>query len=245
MECVANYSKNDLPLDTIWNDIDYMDHYKDFTVAPDRFPAVPFKQFVDDLHTNNQHYIVITDPGIKIESDYDAFEEGMSADVFIKDAAGKQPAVGQVWPGYTTFPDWTHPNTEAWWTRQIARFHDVIPFDGLWIDMNEASSFCWGPQCPLFNSTLNPPQSLARRQRDTSTFDPNNPPFKVCRPSVDYWGSDHFSHFLSIASHSMVGSHFTPAHLVSMPSNMLLEPTMCTIYLATGSRSQRSMLLRV
>lgn len=174
--CVANYSKNDLPLDTIWNDIDYMDHYKDFTVAPDRYPAGPFRAFVDDLHANGQQYIVITDPGIKIDSSYDAFSVGQRDNVFIQVASGNAPVVGQVWPGYTAFPDWTHPNTSSWWNRQISRFHELIPFDGLWIDMNEASSFCWGPQCPPYNATMNPPQALRKMP---NAFDPNNPPYKL------------------------------------------------------------------
>lgn len=38
----------------------------DFTFDPVRFPPSEMKQFVDTLHSNNQHYIPITDPGIAI-----------------------------------------------------------------------------------------------------------------------------------------------------------------------------------
>lgn len=37
-DVIANYEKNDLPLDTIWSDIDYMVGYEDFTIDESRFP---------------------------------------------------------------------------------------------------------------------------------------------------------------------------------------------------------------
>jgi alpha-glucosidase (family GH31 glycosyl hydrolase) len=49
---------------------------------------------------------------------------------------------GKVWPGYTAFPDWFAPNASSWWREQIAGFLHGVPYDGLWIDMNEISNFC-------------------------------------------------------------------------------------------------------
>ncbi len=39
----------------------------------------------------------------------------------------------QVWPGPTAFPDFTNPNSVEWWTNMAADFHEIIPFDGMWI----------------------------------------------------------------------------------------------------------------
>ena len=43
-------------------DIDYMDNYKVFTLGQN-FPLDGMRDLIDDLHGNNQHYIVMVDPG--------------------------------------------------------------------------------------------------------------------------------------------------------------------------------------
>ena len=52
--------------------------------------------------------------------------------------------IGEVWPGYTVFPDWLSSGTGPWWTNEVSMWHDNIYFDGIWIDMSEVSSFCIG-----------------------------------------------------------------------------------------------------
>jgi alpha-glucosidase (family GH31 glycosyl hydrolase) len=51
---------------------------------------------------------------------------------------------GKVWPGYAAFPDFSNPDACNWWTQSCEDFHNEIPFDGLWLDMNEAANFCAG-----------------------------------------------------------------------------------------------------
>ena len=63
--------------------------------------------------------------------------------------------IGDVWPGYTVFPDWQTSSAKAWWSDQMVRWHSEIAFDGAWIDMSEVSSFCVG-SCGTGNITLNP-----------------------------------------------------------------------------------------
>jgi alpha-glucosidase (family GH31 glycosyl hydrolase) len=145
---VAGYANADIPLDTQWVDIDYMDIYKDFTVDATNFPQAEVTSFISSLHANGQKFVPIIDPGIKVEAGYDAYEEGIAADIFIKDLNGEDPYIGQVWPGPTHFPDFFHPDTQDYWTNQIAAFHALVGgdstggIDGLWIDMNEISNFC-------------------------------------------------------------------------------------------------------
>lgn len=54
----------------------------------------------------------------------------------------------QVWPGQAVFPDYLfNPNTYKWLKEQLAAWYQAVPFDGLWLDMNEPASFCEGQFC--------------------------------------------------------------------------------------------------
>lgn len=109
---VDNYKSAGIPLDTQWMDIDYMQNYKDFTVDSVNFPQSEMKSFVDELHQNGMKFIPIIDPGIMIQSGYDAYDSGVKDDIFIKDISGGN-YLGQVWPGPTFFPDFINPATQV------------------------------------------------------------------------------------------------------------------------------------
>lgn len=147
-EVVANYSLAGIPLETQWVDIDYMDRFLDFTTDPDKFNAQEMKGFIEKLHSNGQHFVPIVDPGIyagtssPLTGEYPAYVEGMAQNVFVKDLMGQSPVLGQVWPGPTHFPDWFAANATSYWTEQLKAFHDLIPYDGIWIDMNEVPKLC-------------------------------------------------------------------------------------------------------
>jgi alpha-glucosidase (family GH31 glycosyl hydrolase) len=130
-EVVANYSAANIPLETQWMDIDYMDAYLDFTVDPVSFSEADMTAFINNLHTNNQHFIPIVDPGIYVRDDtYDAYTSGLEQNVFVMDMTGDRPYLGQVWPGPTYFPDWFATNATSWWGGQLDAFHALVAYDG-------------------------------------------------------------------------------------------------------------------
>lgn len=108
-EVVDTFAKFELPVETIWNDIDYMKSYRDFENDPVRFSYQEGAQFIDKLHANGQHYVPIVDaaiyhPNPSNDSDaYTIFDDGVDDDVFLKNPDGSL-YIGQVWPGYTVFP---------------------------------------------------------------------------------------------------------------------------------------------
>ncbi|KAI1317765.1 putative alpha-glucosidase [Xylariaceae sp. FL0255] len=163
-EVVANYSAAAIPLETMWTDIDYMDLRRTFSLDPDRFPLDLMQQLVQTLHSRQQHYIMMVDPAVAYY-DYAAYNDGVSADAFLKLANGSV-FEGVTWPGVAVFPDWFATSTQEYWNSQFDKFFDPetgVDIDALWIDLNEASNFCDYPCAD--------PQALAAEMGD-----PPNPP---------------------------------------------------------------------
>uniref|UniRef100_A0AAV2LKQ6 Uncharacterized protein n=1 Tax=Knipowitschia caucasica TaxID=637954 RepID=A0AAV2LKQ6_KNICA len=157
-ELVKGMRSYGIPQDVQWNDIDYMDRFLDFTHDPVHFDTLT--DMVKDLHAHNQHYVPILDPGISSTQPpgaYWAFDEGLKRGVFIRDADGNT-LIGKVWPGLTAYPDFSDEATHEWWFENLQRFYKLVPFDGIWIDMNEPSNFLDGSTngCPD-NNIENPP----------------------------------------------------------------------------------------
>ena len=136
---VANYSQANIPLETMWTDIDYMDYRRTLSLDPARFPVEKMRQMIDHLHAHQQNYIVMVDPAVA-KYPYTPFQQGHSADAFLKEQ-NDSLYTGVVWAGASVFPDWFAPTTQAYWTEQFGRFFSGdsgVDIDGLWIDMNEA-----------------------------------------------------------------------------------------------------------
>ncbi|XP_074057924.1 lysosomal alpha-glucosidase-like isoform X2 [Macrotis lagotis] len=140
-QTVKNMRNYLIPQDAQWNDIDYMEGSRIFTIEPKNFDTLP--QLVMDLHNHGQYYVLIMDPAIsstQATGTYAPYEEGLKKGIFINNTNG-QPLIGEVWPGLTAFPDFSNPETHQWWLENLNVFHARVPFDGLWIDMNEPSNF--------------------------------------------------------------------------------------------------------
>eukprot|EP00197_Chlamydomonas_leiostraca_P010624 CAMPEP_0202870766 /NCGR_PEP_ID=MMETSP1391-20130828/16729_1 /ASSEMBLY_ACC=CAM_ASM_000867 /TAXON_ID=1034604 /ORGANISM="Chlamydomonas leiostraca, Strain SAG 11-49" /LENGTH=1290 /DNA_ID=CAMNT_0049551399 /DNA_START=24 /DNA_END=3896 /DNA_ORIENTATION=- len=148
MSVVDGYQQASIPLEVLWTDIDYMVSHMDFTFDPAHFPVGAMRSLVDRLHAARQRWVPIIDPGIPLVAGYHAYERALAEGLFIRDRTGA-PLLGEVWPGPTHWPDFLHPNISSYWADLIRGMWQQVPFDGLWIDMNEASNFCPGEVCWL------------------------------------------------------------------------------------------------
>ncbi|KAK0630069.1 glycoside hydrolase family 31 protein [Bombardia bombarda] len=164
-DVVDNFAKFEIPLETIWTDIDYMRDYRDFENDPLRYSYSQGAQLLAKLHANNQHYVPIVDSAIYAPNPenatdaYPTFDRGVEANAFMLNPDGSL-YIGAVWPGYTVFPDWVGAaingtGTVDWWIKEFEIWSKDVAFDGIWIDMSEVSSFCVG-SCGNGNLTLNP-----------------------------------------------------------------------------------------
>ncbi|WBW71383.1 maltose alpha-glucosidase Agl1 [Schizosaccharomyces osmophilus] len=153
-----NMRKFDIPIETFWSDIDYMHNMRDFTVDPISYPREQMIDFFHDIELAHQHFVPIVDaavyaanPSNRSDDSYGPYYEGIEKDVFLKNPDGSL-YIGEVWPGFTVFPDFTNPSVQDYWKHGIhnmsyalgSNSSDYIPFSGLWLDMNEPSSYCVG-----------------------------------------------------------------------------------------------------
>ncbi|KAL2882880.1 hypothetical protein SGCOL_001570 [Colletotrichum sp. CLE4] len=164
-EVADEFAKFEIPLETLWADIDYMNQYRDFEDDQNSWSYDDAARVLGNLHNNGQHFVPIVDsaiyaPNPENASDaYPTYDRGVEADAFMLNPDGSL-YVGAVWPGYTVFPDWVgavfgRSKTFEWWTTEMVTWFQKVAFDGIWIDMSEVSSFCVG-SCGSGNLTLNP-----------------------------------------------------------------------------------------
>lgn len=136
-EVVAEHKKNQIPLDSVYLDIDYMERYKDFTVDEKAFPE--FETFVKEMKDQDIHLVPIIDAGVKIEEGYDTYEEGVKNGYFCKKENGEEFVAG-VWPGRVHFPDVLNDDAREWFGNKYKFLLDQ-GIDGFWNDMNEPAIF--------------------------------------------------------------------------------------------------------
>ncbi|MGY5351765.1 glycoside hydrolase family 31 protein [Wenyingzhuangia sp. IMCC45533] len=123
-----------IPCDAIYLDIDYMEGFRCFTWSKEYFPEP--KRMVKELKEDGFKTVVIIDPGIKIDMEYDVFREGLEKDYFCKRADGPYMK-GKVWPGECYFPDFTREEVRDWWAGLFKGLIADTGVQGVWNDMNE------------------------------------------------------------------------------------------------------------
>ena len=140
LRAVADRLRADrIPADAVYMDIDFQVKNRPFALNATKFPNFP--AFVQELKQKQFHLVMITDlhiahaPG----EGYTPFDSGTAGDHFVKNPDGT-PFVGKVWPGPSSFPDFTRQATRAWWGSLYKQFADD-GVAGFWNDMNEPSVF--------------------------------------------------------------------------------------------------------
>jgi alpha-glucosidase len=128
------YRAKNIPLDTMVFDINYMDDYRVFTWDSQ------YKNALKQLKSMGFRAVTIIDPGVKEDSGYSVYDEGINNNYFAKNPDGSV-YVGTVWPGNAVFPNFSDSAVRTWWGSKLktALFDNGV--DGIWNDMNEPSVF--------------------------------------------------------------------------------------------------------
>jgi len=152
---LANFHKYDIPLDVLWSDVDYMIGKETFTVDTVNFPPDRMRKLIKE---RNIKWVPIIDCGIKISGVDDqkvysrALDEGIKRNIFLRNSKGEY-MLAKVWPGAVFFPDFFHPNAKDYWNDMLEDLYKIVPFSGIWIDMNEVTNFADG-ECQVFNNKM-------------------------------------------------------------------------------------------
>jgi alpha-glucosidase len=155
-EIVRRYRAEDLPLDVLYLDIDYMQGYRVFTWSRQGYPDP--RAFTGKLRKQGVKVVVIVDPGVKYQppepgatdaatapevtaqdKSYYVFNQGLAKDYFLKREDGKL-WIGAVWPGKAVYADFTLDAAAHWWG-DLHRAYLEHGVAGVWNDMNEPSDF--------------------------------------------------------------------------------------------------------
>jgi len=138
---VDNYLKHEIPIDTLWADIDYMENYEDFTIDRKHFEDLP--SFLSTIKKNyGIHFVPILDMGIPNDPNNKYYQNGIDNNVFIISNYTSQPLINKVWPGLCVFPDFTNElNSTVFWQNGLEDLKNLLEYDGLWLDMNEPGLF--------------------------------------------------------------------------------------------------------
>ncbi len=125
------------PADAMWLDIQHQDGFRTFTWDPVTFGDP--RGLTGALAAQGLKTVVIVNPAIKADAAWDVFASARAGGHLLLGRDG-MPWLGTVWPGTSVFPDFTAPAARGWWSMLVQR-----PLSngvrGLWIDMNEPTSF--------------------------------------------------------------------------------------------------------
>lgn len=235
---VEGYTTAGLPLDTIWNDIDYMEDYHDFTLDPTRYKPEEMKDFHNWLAGQNKHHVYIVDPGIPaiVNSTEDGnktpFQNGVEKGVFYRDWKDTTyPIMSRVWPEeLAAFPDFMYGPTTEWWKSEIQRFYELGgEASGMWIDMNEPASFCHGHSPIKCKSAIGPFHPKVNLTSAKGSWNMTKVPDATVQAfpanvNTSYWDEKTISvEAVSVEGHRMINTHNLYGHTEMIATHKALS----------------------
>ncbi len=138
LELMENFKNREIPIDTIYLDIDYMDGFRVMTFKEPEFKNA--ENLIKTLKSQGVRTVTIFDPGVKVDENYGVYKRGLEKDVYVKDKNG-EIYIGAAWPNDCVFPDFSREEVRTWWKEELKEFLYKYDIDGVWNDMNEPCVF--------------------------------------------------------------------------------------------------------
>lgn len=137
-DVIKGFRENDIPVDSVYLDIDYMDQFKVFTFNQNTFGDA--KELVKELADDGVKTVCIVDPGVKLCEGYKVYDELIEKRYYMKECDGS-PYIIKCWPGDSVLPDFGSETVREWWSDIQKDWIIEYGFDGIWNDMNEPEDF--------------------------------------------------------------------------------------------------------
>lgn len=143
----AKFDEYDIPMDTMWLDIEYTDGKKYFTWDHHKFPNPV--EMIQNLTAKGRHLTFIIDPHIKRDSGYFFHNDCTDRGYYVKNKDGNDYE-GWCWPGAASYIDVFNPEVRKFYADQylLENFKEQTEDTGIWNDMNEPSVFN-GPEITM------------------------------------------------------------------------------------------------
>ncbi len=127
------FRRKRIPIDGIVLDADYQKEYMPFRTDTNRFPDMP--GLAKKLAGMQIELTASVYPGVKLDTTYDSYREGIEKGIFIKQADGNLFET-EIAPLRLYLPDYTNPKAREWWITKMAWMKEN-GINGYWNDMNE------------------------------------------------------------------------------------------------------------
>ncbi|XP_058812435.1 neutral alpha-glucosidase C-like [Topomyia yanbarensis] len=143
----SKFEEHNIPLDSIWLDIEYTDGKRYFTWDYVRFPN-PIRM-INNLEANSRHLTIIIDPHVKIDPDYFFHKDCTFGGLYVR-TKELEDFQGSCWPGPSSYTDFLNPEARKYYADRflLSNFNESTRDVGIWNDMNEPSVFD-GPEVTM------------------------------------------------------------------------------------------------
>lgn len=159
-DVVDLYAQAGIQLEAMMLDLDYLLLNRIFTLN-ERYNQQEGVDFLNRLHANGQYFCPIQNPHVYVPppnnaDSYSIYGQGSSMNAYIRNG-NEGWYYGDEWPGFSVWVDFHPevPQAQEFWTQQVTSFHDILDFDGLWLDVSDPTSFCTG-SCGTGQLNLDP-----------------------------------------------------------------------------------------
>lgn len=137
IEVSDNFDEMELPLDSVWLDIDYTENKKYFTWNSETYPS-PDK-LLQYFENKRRKIVAIVDPHIKVDDNYFVYNHCKKENFFVKNPNGST-FLGKCWPGISTWIDFFNPKARKYYC-ELQHTFAKFPNLHIWNDMNEPALF--------------------------------------------------------------------------------------------------------